>query len=260
MKYQKTLHTGLRDGVKDAYRSVRSKFNAYFGATAVGTLLVLAPMLPSLAHAQCKDKGDVIDYLSNLTKMSIKELKSHMEKWKKERGDNKYYNGVTKFKDSFVADVSVIGNNLQLKNGKRLQIGATVYYANFNKENNVGSGNSNVYVKAWDGVKEAGTWAIKIDSLEAAYKQKTGKDLKQVHVVVSHDTDTDSGEFVQLFIIPASTLEKVKKGEIEAGMPVFEVLYTAKNNALYSGDGEKNIPTLITYLEKNPPGVLAKKE
>jgi len=255
MDVRKNLHmkkVGKR--VKSAYRSVRSKFNAYFGATAVVGTLLAAPMLPSVANAQ----GNAATVIENLKEMKISDLKKLMENWKSERGDGKTYNGVAEFKDSFGVDVSNNGKNIQLKNGKRVLVSSAIYYENWDKEEGVGTGVSNVFVRVMNGMKSEASWLVPLAELQVAYKEMTGNDLKYVHIIVDHDVDSDAGEYIQLYVVPASSADKVKGGIIEEDMPVFEVLYLAKGNTLYSGDGETNVPTLLTSL-KDEPLVLAKK-
>ena len=241
MKTKKALHMEMKKGVKNAYRSASSTFKKYFGVTAVVGTLLAAPMLPSLSYAQ----GKISTVIENLKEMKISDLKKYMENWKKERGDGKLYNGVVEFKDSFGADVSNNGQNIQLKNGKRVLVSSAIYYENFDKETGVGSGISNVFVRVMNGMKSEGSWIVPLAELQDAYREMTDNDLKYVHIVVNHDKNHEKlGEIIGILVIPAGSLEEVKNGDIKPDMPGLTVLYIAEKNTVHSNEDKPNIITV----------------
>jgi len=86
----------------------------------------------------------------------------------------------------------------------------------------------------------------------------TGKELKYVHVLIEHDVDKDAGEFIQLYVIPASSKKAVEKEIIESDMPIKMI------NLLYNSEIEeyelgKASGYVTASLNKPDGAVLAKK-
>jgi|GEM_PF-3478830 len=268
MEISKNLHMkDIKKSVKSAYRSVRSKFNAYFGATAVVGTLILAPMLPSVANAQ----GGSAKVIENLKEMKISDLKKFMENWKSERKiDNPfsvveearspYYDVVSVDDTGFSLTVAKGPNKVQLKNGRQIEVYSTIYYDGWDKEKDLGTGVSNVFIRVINGIKSEGAWLVPLADLQIAYEEMKGEKLKYVHVIINHDKNHEKlGEMVGIIVIAANSLEEVKNGDIKPDMPGIAFPYVAKDNAIYSGEGTPNIITACAESATLDGEVVAKK-
>lgn len=267
MKTRKALHMEMKKSVKNAYRSASSTFKKYFGVTAVVGTLLAAPMLPSLSYAQ----GKISTVIENLKEMKISDLKKYMENWKSERkidnpfsvveeAKSSYYDVVTVDDTGFSLIVAKGPNKIQLKNGKEIEVYSTIYYKNWDKETDLGTGVSNVFIRVMNGMKSEVSWLVPLAELQDAYKEMTGNDLKYVHVIVDHQKNHEKlGEMVGVIVVAADSLEEVKGGDIKPGMPGLLFPYVAKDNAIYSGEGTPNIITACVESDVLDGDVVAKK-
>lgn len=97
-------------------------------------------------------------------------------------------------------------------------------------------------------------WVVHFDKLAKAYKEKAGKELKYVTVVVDHGDHEKFGEYVDFYVVPANSFKDVKEGNIKSDMPIHLITYLAKDNSLYG-----NSHTPEKYITVSPEEIVAKK-
>lgn len=242
-------------------RSAQSKFGRFLNdsktkiaVTGAGVLVALGlTFIPpvNVAHAEGKkgkDKGAEVK--KEKEKIDINALKGYTEG---------KYEDIVENESGFFFDVAVKDPILMEDGKKAVKIVCGVSYEE-EKLKLGGDKASYVMVLLFDteigGKSEAG-WIIDLEDLRAEYKEMTGKELKYVHALVEHD-EGSSGEFLQLYLIPASSKKAVEKEIIEPDMPI-KVL----NLKLDTEDGKYRLNTysniVTASVEQQDNKVLAKK-
>lgn len=242
-----------------AKRSAQSKFGRFLndsktkvGVTAltVLTALGLTFMLPiNQANAQGNKKDKGAEVKKEKEKIDINELKGYTEPKYEVLSENEhgFYFEVAKEKP------------ILMDNGKKaVKILGEVAHDERIKEG--GDKASSVMILLFDasfgGKSEAG-WIIDLEDLRAEYKEMTGKELKYVHALLEHD-EGSSGEFLQLYTIPASSKKAVEKEIIDPDMPI-KIIKIKKNKETgnYEVTGYSELVTAA--LTKPDDKILAKK-
>lgn len=262
------------DSVKVAGRAI--------GMGVVGLTLACAGPLANNAVAGSKDKGAKTTKTTivhpdksgpkeakkkemKTEYIEISKLEEYREKFVEEYGTD--YEKLSENKNGFFVYVA-FEKPLFIDDGKKA-LRITGYVSHNEKKideggNKAGGLGADIYdVSNWTGADgEAapmvGAMAIDLDTLRAAYKEKTGKELKYIHVIVELGNDETVGEYVQLRAIAASSKEKVEKGIIEENMPGVVTGYAPKLGTVAEN------PSLIEYTVASKPksdaDVVAKNE
>ena len=158
--------------------------------------------------------------------ISTSELKGYMIKFKKEHG--KAYEEISDNDEAFSAFVAV-KKPIYLENGKKAV--KVVAFVSHKKEEIEQGGDKAAYVMVLlfdtsTGVRE-GAWIVDLDEVRRDYKKKTGKELGHAHIFVEQD-EGKGGEYLQLYVVAASSGKHVEKGIIETGMPI-DIIQLAYN-------------------------------
>ena len=190
------------------------------------------------------------------TEISISELKSYQLKFKKKHGAN--YEMVSDNEDRFYLEVS-FNKPIYLENGKKALV-VMVHVSH--KEEELKQGGDKVgyiFIRLVDKElnKVISAWGPDFDKLRKEYKNMTGKELKYVHVIVEHGGE-GKDEYVQFYLIPASSKKAVEKGIIEIGMPIqiTNITYDPEMKKYVAGSGVDEITASLDSEENN---TLAKK-
>ncbi len=240
-------------------RSAVSKFGRFLNDSKTKIAVTGASVLVALgltfippvnvAHAEGK-KGKGADVKKEKEKIDIDDLKGYTtsDYERLNENENGFFFDIAREEPLFMEDgekaVKIIGS------------------ISHDKEDLKVGGDKASYVMillfngSFGGKSEAG-WIIDLEDLRKEYKELTGKELKYVHALVEHD-EGSSGEFLQLYLIPASSKKAVEKEIIESDMPI-KIVKLKKD----AESGEYKLGSILdsvtAALEKPDDKILAKK-
>lgn len=150
--------------------------------------------------------------------ISTSELTGYAIKFKKEHG--KAYEVLDDNENGFFIHLAT-KKPIYLENGKKAV--KVVAFVSHKKEEIEQGGDKAAYVMVLlfdtsTGVREQ-AWILDLDEVRKDYKEKTGKELGYAHVFVEQDKGK-TGEYLQLYVVAASSKKYVEKGIVETEMPV----------------------------------------
>ncbi|NYZ77107.1 hypothetical protein H0O02_02205 [Candidatus Micrarchaeota archaeon] len=207
---------------------VASLVNVPMGTTKTSTTQVI-PDKNKVAETDKKEEKK--------TEISINELKGYQLKFKEKQGA--YYDQLFENENGFYSDIG-FKKPILLENGKKsvTAILSISYATEVVKKG--GNDAASVLIRVYD-IKEddlamtgkvTSGWVLDFDKLRKEYKALTGKELKYVHTIVEHD-GKGKDEYIQFYVIPATSKKMVEKGIVELGMPI-EIL-----NLKYDSEADK---------------------
>jgi len=168
---------------------------------------------------------------SKKTEIQVTELNGYQLKFKEKNGNR--YEDVKEHEFGFFLKIAV-KKPIYIADGKKALV-VTARVSNDEESlKKGGTDASNIFIRLFD-VKtktlEYG-WAPDLEDLRKEYKEMTGKEFEHFHVVVEQGGE-GKDEYVQFYIIPASSKKYVENGTIESEMPI-EIVKIKLNP-----DGEK---------------------